>query len=355
MDIRRGSILRATLFRATLCSAGLALFSAGAATAQTTHSITASLFLGNPSAGATRELTLPNPTQVAIPQIQTMGTPVPSPTSMQGPGLTIVIPADQYRMTGSNTRVFPGFPSVAQNTEVFTTSHATVTFAPGAGVGDLSWCPQMTGCANFGQATVASGQGLIAATPGPNQFGGAFRLLRSITGGVWSVVNPGPTTLKTLDFSPNTRNDPWTAGLTNGEQVIDINPGKVRYESGMIGTDGGITDVGVLVGPQASDPPDGVATGFKMTTGTLSFSDATPPTSMGAPFTSSTAGYDQRTNGGEGNIQLIGGAVAYAGTFGNVFFRVTRLTMQVPEPAALMGLGAGILALAGITRVRRQR
>ncbi|MFK7898128.1 MAG: PEP-CTERM sorting domain-containing protein [Myxococcota bacterium] len=342
--------------KALLLGTAFAVMTTGVAQAQTTHSVTGELFMGNPSAGATRELTIPNPDQVTIPQIVTLGTAVASPTSMQGPGLTIQIPADQYRLEGSNMRTFMSFPSVAQNTEVFTTTHAQVTFAPGAGVGTLSWCPQITGCGTFMNATVATGQGFVGAIPGPNTFGGAFRLLRSITGGAWFVFNPGTATpTKTLGFSPNVRNQPWSAGLTNGEQIIDDNPGATIYTGALLGANGSVANPGNLIGPGTFDPADGIATGFKMTTGTMFFSDATPTTTMGGPFTSSQAGYDQRTNGGEGNIQLIGGAVAYAGFSGNVFFRITRLNMAVPEPAALMGLGAGAIALAGLAVRRRNR
>lgn len=340
---------------ALLWGTALAVLTTGVSQAQTTHSVTGSLFMGNPSAGATRELTIPNPDQVTIPQIQTIGTPVASPTTMQGPGLTILIPASQYQMDGTNQRTFMSFPSVAQNTEIYTTTHAAVTFAPGAGAGTISWCPQITGCNTFMDATVATGQGFVGAIPGPNTFGGAFRLLRQITGGAWFVFNPGTATpTKTLGFSPNQRTVPWSAGITNGLQVTDDNPGATLYTGAFLGANGSVVNPGNLVGPAGFDPPDGVATGFKMTTGTMFFSDATPTTTMGGPFTSSQAGYDQRTNGGEGNIQLIGGAVAYAGFSGNVFFRITRLNMAVPEPAALLGLGAGAIALAGLAHTRRR-
>jgi hypothetical protein len=253
-------------------------------------------------------------------------------------------------------RTFMSFPSVAQNTEVYTTTHMDVTFAPGAGAGTLSWCPQITGCGTYMSATVASGQGFIGAIPGPNTFGGAFRLLRSITGGAWFVFNPGTTPTKTVGFSPNVRNDPWSAGITNQEQVIDTNPGLSTIRVGVfLGPNGSITNPGTGIGPPTNPAaPNGIATGFKMTTGTLVFSDATPATVSGGPFTSTQAGYDQRTNGGEGNIQLIGGAVAYAGFTGNVFYRINRFTMQVPEPASLMGLGFGLVALAGLTTFRRR-
>lgn len=329
---------------AILSIASLAVCWTSVAQAQTTHSISGSLFLGNPSAGATREATLPNAGNPA-PTIQTTG-----------PGQTIVIPADQWQMSGSIMRTFMSFPSVAQNTEVFNTTHADVTFAPGAGVGTLSWCPQITGCGTFMDATVATGQGFIGALPGPNTFGGAFRLLRSITGGAWFVFNPGTTPTKTVGFSPNVRNQPWTAGITNQEQVIDTNPGlsTVRINV-MLGANGSITDPGTGIGPPPTPTaPNGIATGFKMTTGTLVFSDATPATVGGGPFTSTQAGSDNRTAGGEGNIQLIGGAVAYAGFTGNVFYRITRLTMDVPEPASMLALGVGLVALAGLTQFRRR-
>ena len=89
--------------------------------------MTGSLFMGNPSAGATRT------NFVIADTVATSGT---------GTGRTIVLPANQWFMSGLNQRLFPGFPSVAQNTENYSTSHANVTFAPGLGAGSTTRIPR---------------------------------------------------------------------------------------------------------------------------------------------------------------------------------------------------------------------
>lgn len=222
------------------------------------------LFMGNPSAGATRQAYKVNTS------IATTGT---------GTGRTIMMPAGIWDMSGLNQRVFPGFPSVAQNTEVFSTTHAAVTFGPGLGADATDWCPQITGCGGFGNATVASGQGRIVVTPGANTFGGAFRLLRHLRlgSGAWFVFNPGTTPTKLIGFNANLRgvtvtgtsngfptatvntpSSPWSAGITNGLEVTDVNPFNQIWAGNLLGPSGSIQTLGTFVSTSTGfDPPDG--------------------------------------------------------------------------------------------------
>lgn len=327
-------------------------------------SMTGSLFMGNPSAGAVRHQLLVNTT------VTTTGT---------GTARTIMLPANQWFMSGVNQRIFPAFPSVAQNTEVYSTSNPVATFGPGLGAGPISFCPQISPCAGFGQGTVA--QGRVEVTPGQNTFGGAFRLLRHLKqgSGAWFITNPGTATpTKVIGFNANLRgvsatsmnvnpiqtpsgatvntfSSPWTPGITNFSTVIDVNPVNLTYVNNFLSPSGAIQTLGTVAGFGTFDFPDGFATGFKMTTGVVKGSDATPPTTMGNPFTFSTAGYDNRDASGNGNIQMIGGGIAYGGVTGNVFFRITKLRMAVPEPGSLAALGAGVLAMGGLYGLRRRR
>ncbi|MAG33346.1 MAG: hypothetical protein CL908_20920 [Deltaproteobacteria bacterium] len=324
-------------------------------------SMTGSIWMGNPSAGASR---------AAAVYDQTV------PTAGTGMTRTVQFPAGRWNMTGTNMRIFPAFPSVAQNTENFSTTHNTMTFGPGLGAGTVSWCPQFTGCLGFASGTVD--QGFVGVTPGPNVFGGVFRMARhlGLGSGAWFVANPGTATpTKTLGFNGNLRgvtvtgtsgglptataNTPssfWSAGISNQETVIDVNPPNKNFTGASLTASGGVANAGNFVGTSTVyDPPDGVATGFKMTTGVVLGSDATPPTTGGGPFSFSSSGYDNRDASGNGNIQMVGGSVAYAGFTGNVFFRTTVVRMAVPEPTMALGLAAGVAGFAGLAGWRRRR
>ena len=339
---------------ALLLACGMAMVAMAIPSLAQAVPMTGSLVLGNPSAGSTREAFLVNTT------VTTSGT---------GTGRTIMLPAGQWDMSGSEMRIFPDFPSVAQNTEVFSSSHGVVTFAGSLGAGAIAWCPQATGCGGYTQGGVE--QIFFGVAPGANVFGGAFRILRHLrTGsGAWFVINTGATPTKTIAFNPNLRgvsvtgmgatvntpSSPWSAGITNFATVVDVNPPNQNYTSNFLTADGGIGTLGNFVGTSTMfDPPDGNATGFKMTTGSIFGSDATPTTTMGGPFTFTSMGYDNRNASGNGNIQLVGGAVAYGGLSGNPFFRTTVLRMAVPEPAALLGLATGLAGVAGLAAWRRR-
>lgn len=332
--------------------------------------------LWNPSAGTVRFNAVYGATAV------TTGT---------GGARDIQIPANLFSTAGSKSRTFPTFGFVAQNAEIFSTTHGVETFMAGEGAaasGSIFYCPRVTGCTDFNNATAPGGNGLIGIVPKPggNAYGGTFRLLRHLKAGsgAWFVQNAGAVTV-TLTFNANERgitvtpmggttntsNIIWPGGATNFGLFSDVNPPGLVY-SGMIapvvttpsGMSGGyITSLGVAAGTGTFDPPDGKSTGFKMTTGTVFVSDATPVqgTSMTAggatvdvPFTSSTAGFDNRDEAGAGNIQLVGGGVAFGGVTGNVFFRNTRLTLAVPEPAMHAALAVGLAGMIGMARIRRR-
>ncbi|MEZ4289001.1 MAG: PEP-CTERM sorting domain-containing protein [Myxococcota bacterium] len=328
----------------------------------TAASMTGSLYLGVPSFGGSRNSVRVDTT------VGTTGT---------GSARTIMLPADQWLTSGLYQRVYPGFPSVAQNTEVYTTSHDAVTFAPGQGAGSVSWCPQTSPCSGYTAGTVA--QGYIGYTPGPNTFGGAFKLLRHLRqgSGAWFVFNPGTATpTKIVGFNANmqgvartsmylapitasgvtvkTNTDPWPGGVTAGVTVIDENPVNLVFGNSFLGANGTVQTLGPLLSTGTFDLPDGFATGFEMTTGTISGSDATPSTASGGPFTFTTMGYDNRDSAGNGNIQLVGGGISYGGVTGNVFFNTTRLRMAVPEPGGLLALGVGGVLLTALYRQRRR-
>jgi hypothetical protein len=244
-------------------------------------------------------------------------------------------------------------------------------FKPGSGAGSIMWCPRMTNC--NGYAPGATETGYIGVTPGPNQFGGTFRQLRQVADdcrtNVWFAVNFAPFVIWKSDaarfthgtFDNRAATTPpikpyWPAGMPNHYQLFTLNRQPDAYIYGSFTTGVSpyatvIKNLGVPLGPATYmgfpvDVPDGRSTGFKMTTGTIRVSDATPvPPTGPSYFYSTTSGYDRRDANGNGNIVLVGGGIAYEGATNNKFFRNTRLKMNLPEPGSAIGLGLGLPVL----------
>lgn len=364
---------------AVLVFSGALLINASAISA-VQHAMSGTLAMGNPSTIGTptrfkqqNQLAWGNPAITATPKV----------VNTTGPNKTLSIPKSVFRLdgwgrtttnltaadpNGFRFRSFPNFTNVNQLTSIFTTAQQPAVFAAGAGAaqgtgvnGTVNWCPKMTGCAAFGSGSVAPGLVQISPRVGGSKFGGTFKLLRNIYGGkVYFVVNKTPLVI--WGSSQRTLNRFWTPGLTNGANVTDMNGQPSGYISPVLtnGLSGIIVDVGNPIGPAATANgapiifPDGPGTGFKMTTGSIYVADATPTTSLGGNFRSTTTGSDARTAGGNGNITLVGGSVSYGGATGNVFFRVTQLKMTLPEPGASASLAVGMLGLLALARIRRK-
>ena len=416
---RRGLLL-------TLAAAWCMIFVASVANAVTSHSMTGQLIMGNPSSPQvnTRQKTITDPGTVSPPP----GTPInqasrlvgstgvpqnPTPTPGNWDaspfGATLTVPQSIWRMDGwpnfswtrsgmSTTgmlgslgyapgkrfRTFASFANVAQLTSYFTSRQYRATFKPGSGAGNISWCPRMTGCAGYNPG--ATEQAYIGVNPGPNQFGGTFRMLRHIAddgrSNIWFAVATTPVFVlwmsdaarfTTGNFDNRTETTPpikpyWPAGMPNHYQLFTLNRTPYAYINGSFKTTpnyvGSIVgSVGTPIGPAttggtAMNPiniADGRSTGFEMTTGSIVFSDSSPPPTPGNYFYATTSGYDHRTANGNGNIVLVGGGVVYAGATNNKFFRVSRLKMTLPEPGIALGFGFALPVLFGLDRVRRQR
>lgn len=93
--------------------------------------------------------------------------------------------------------------------------------------------------------------------------------------------------------------------------------------------------------------------GGPMTTGRIVVSAMNP----GAPTTIFTnTGSDQRTPNGQGQVSLVSGSLSVRTSFGVGVGGTERtmLTIKLPEPSMALGLVAGVVALAGVSR-RRNR
>jgi hypothetical protein len=282
---------------------------------------------------------------------------------------------------GRRFRTFADFTNVAQLTSYYTTFQYKAVFKPGSGAGSIMWCPRMTACNGYNPG--ATETGYIGVTPGPNQFGGTFRQLRQVADdgrtNVWFAVNFTPFVIWKSDaarfthgtFDNRAATTPpikpyWPAGMPNGYQLFTLNRQPDAYLNGSFTTGVApyatvIKTLGTPIGPATYmgfdvDVPDGRSTGFKMTTGTIRVSDATPvPPTGPSYFYSTTSGYDHRDANGNGNIVLVGGGIAYEGATNNKFFRNTRLKMNLPEPGTALGLGFALPVLFGLDRIRRKR
>ena len=334
--------MNAALHRALPWSIVLAALFGAQALWAASFPMTGQMRIKAPSSSAINRLVVqPRPSATALATVNQTGT---AP-------MTITIAPNVWSATGGVFRLFPEFPNVAQLTSTFNDTHATLMFAEGDGPGTVNWCPKLTGCATFTQGTVAPA--LIAITPGASNFGGTLLLARFTLGSFVRVPDPPPppVTIAIQELRPLPY---WTAGLTKFRTLMAAAAAPKIYASPSFGPQGSILSVGAFVST-AAPPPSSIVTGFPMGTGRIFVIDATPPTPLGGPFSSSTTGTDARTASGNGNIVLVGGGVAYAGSTGNNFFRVNRLSLNLPEPASAVGLMAGALALVGLLRVRKRR
>jgi len=362
---------KALQLQVALTSAALVLsvFVFAPAAQAAVFSMTGDMQLFQPSVGfanPSRVKTLPSPNRGSRTVSQTgFGTGVPDTLRIGSniwelngwPNQT----ANGAAAIGTKFRSFPGLPGFAQVSTTFSTTHGPVTFKAGQGAGAIDWCPYNTGCMNYVLGTAY--QVRMAITPGAEQFGGTFSLLLNGLGLVWAVPNV-VAPISILKIPNNNFGEIWGAGLTNHLQQTNTRMSGLLYVGGSLttgtntnpGPNGRIASLGAYLGPlQTSmgatvDLPDYITTAFKMTTGTIRFSDMTP----GSPQIDTISGSDTRTPGGQGNITLVGGAMVHGGSSGNLFFNATRLHMSLPEPGYAFGLAAGISVLFALARLRQR-
>ena len=340
----------------------LSAFSAGAAS----YSVAGSIRMFNPSAGALNlGAQVGREGQLITPRPTTHDT-----VNQTASGL-IQLPEKLFQLDGwpdakangspdsrLRFRSFPVFACCAQLTYESKTYNEAATLGNGLGAGNIQWCPKATGCANFSAGTLKPAR--VAYQAGANQFGGVVRLLRSVTGQIFFIKAQTPTL--SISLQPNTlvAGNPalgglFSGGLTNFATVMDVNNAGDLYTGGALTQmDGVIQTLGAFAGP-ATVPNDGTATGFKVTTGVIVVSDATPATAQGGPFSSTISGYDNRDGSGNGTIKLVGSSVAYNGSTGNNFFRTSRFYLNLPAPGTSLGLAAGMFTLLALAHVRRRK
>lgn len=290
--------------------------------------------------------------------------------------------------SGPINRVFGPFVFVAQNTKTITSTRPDpVILSQGGGAGSpvsIAFCPPIddpnpmngnlncstTGMAGPGTHNIALN---IAKTGNNNGFGGVYNLVRNVSAGVWFAKSPfvplmNTTLTQVVSYQDNDQDTPWPGGQDNFHVASRVRVKGFRYRAlltNRTGTEdpnstlhGGIA---TLLNPNSPttplpDPPvTDMEWGFRLTTGVVSGSDMLPdPTSF------ITTGKDTVTpSGNVRNLVLVGGGIATSFTSGNGSLFNRNMVMKfslvnVPEPGTLGALGAGVIGLAGLARIRRR-
>ena len=259
----------------------------------------------------------------------------------------------------------------------------------GAGPGSLAWCPGAT--ANPVCTTVTAGgtqgtlNGIITYTAGPNQFGGTMKVLLLGTG---LLINKGAATGTTIMTSMGAtvpalpfkgEQNPLGGGggviaagiakggantMTTGTLVTGVS----THPYGYMTTPDGLLSQGPVVGtaPALSFQ----RTPFGFTTGTIvGYRKIAAQAGDGGPEKFTVTGYDNRTAGGNGRIQLVAGTMSRTfptdgsdppegSGLDNAALTLTFVqqpALPLSSPAALMTLGSLVMLSAGYAVSSRKR
>lgn len=306
---------------------------------------------------------------------------------------TIVIPPLQF---GDNPTISGGFlipvPSVVQLNTTFNHNGPTIpaTLMGGYGnPGGFAFCPGATANPSCTTAAAAGTQGtlngIVKYTPGPNKFGGTFNML--LTGG-GNLVSKGmalPSTVMTamgatipaLPFS--VINNPLgggpgatiAAGASYGlMQTAILGSAPNTHPLGYMTTTMGLITTGPSVA--AAIPGKNSNTGFPFTTGVVyvyrQLNGGAQSTGMDPASKHTITGYDSRTAGGNGRVQLVSASLSrnYPSDGSNnpegsvpnrstlVMNLVAQPALPLTSPAMLLTLGSLVLLSAGFAVSRKR-
>jgi hypothetical protein len=298
--------------------------------------------------------------------------------------------------SGSVDNNYPGGGNIIYSVTYLTLGTGPGTFFPGGGPAPLHAVVMGTAGPIFPtvgnqifsyRAGPGQASGYIAVDPGPNRFGGTMKLLgRSRSNQFWFSPAYGGylnTSLQALfqfhggGDGPG-GNAPWLDLTTMGNNPRPSvgyrgqrcpflgtyasianpprNPCPSRTTNFAGRTDGNMSPDYTVSGALVTDYSRFIMTETEWTTGRAAV------TAPGFGFTTviQRTGFDNRTPGGVGTIQLVAPNLTNwffgAGPTVSSLGGISVLKLQfVPEPAAWMALGSGVLVLGLLDRVRARR
>lgn len=318
---------------------------------------------------------------------------LPGSGTLTGPaGQTgsLMVPGNRFAISGTAFQFFPGAPGFAQNVSTFTEAQtAAHTLAASGGPGNFEFCPPIGNPLNpacnqaAGVAGYAGFIGFLDYDPGPNQFGGTFRVARKVqtvtsariaTGpsqfahqkeirGALPAQAGGPTTFRSAYFVPTPsapsttplRRD-WAAGLPYRSQYFQASAGVVTISPVLAPGEGWIQTAGPAGTATPIAPGPSTSTGFAFTTGRAR---QVAVNTLGAIAAFTVTGGNYRGPDGQGNIVLVAGGL-FQSRFGisSTNYAIMKLGLvdtTVPEPTTGWGLATGVATLLALLIGARRR
>jgi len=227
---------------------------------------------------------------------------------------------------------------------------------------NFTWCYLNALCTQVS----GGGGGIIKySNTDPNGFGGTMTVVLAPGGAAGRLALPqgaggvfGPNSMFIIPVQdPNAQIAGDIGGKGYGVTNTGMGAGNFAYPSYMLSAGGFVTALSGTKFPAGSastnmDHNMPWTTGMFVARAILSTAGGNPNT-----FTWAATGKDTRTANGEGNIQLVSGAVRLASSAGALTPSIAGMSLYffpVPEPGALGMLAAGGLGIVGLTLLRRR-
>jgi hypothetical protein len=250
--------------------------------------------------------------------------------------------------TDKNTSVTSPYAAIARPT--LTRANANFAFCPGATAANPA-CAQPQTVGQLGPPPPVGGtiHGRINYTAGTPAFGGTLRMLITGSGALSNVIQGAKSTPNlVVSHQPigggSAAQAQVVGGAYDGRNTLSLGAGVVTTGAAMSG--------GVIVAPGTTvTTPPGISVtqknvGMPFTVGKVV---ATATFNNGGATMYTLTGYDARTPGGVGNLQLVAGGLTKGLNTGRIYLRMDEMTMTFSEGAATPAVSpTGIVALGSL-------